>query len=85
MIARARKQLREYFKGRRVAFDVPVEPAGTPFQRDVWQELTRIPYGVTHVAATGLVDKALLVWDAAAGKWKMNQQTTLTITDGGHW
>ena len=37
------------------------------------------------VNSTGLVDKALLVWDAATSRWKVNQHTTLTITDGGHW
>jgi hypothetical protein len=37
------------------------------------------------VSTTGLTDKALLVWDAATSKWKVNQHTTLSITDGGHW
>jgi hypothetical protein len=37
------------------------------------------------VNTTGLTDKALLVWDAATSRWKVNQHTTLTITDGGHW
>lgn len=47
MIAVARKQLTEYFAGKRTAFDVPLDPAGTPFQRDVWQALLRIPFGTT--------------------------------------
>jgi len=47
MIARARKQLREYFKGKRQVFDLPLDPQGTAFQRDVWQELLRIPFGAT--------------------------------------
>jgi methylated-DNA-[protein]-cysteine S-methyltransferase len=38
-------QLEEYFAGTRSAFTVPVAPAGTPFQRAVWRELTTIPYG----------------------------------------
>jgi methylated-DNA-[protein]-cysteine S-methyltransferase len=41
------RQLREYFAGRRRCFDIPLEPTGTPFQRAVWQELTRIPYGAS--------------------------------------
>ncbi|HEY1831147.1 MAG TPA: methylated-DNA--[protein]-cysteine S-methyltransferase [Acidimicrobiales bacterium] len=40
-------QLEEYFAGERTEFDVPMELDGTPFQQDVWQELTRIPYGET--------------------------------------
>jgi methylated-DNA-[protein]-cysteine S-methyltransferase len=41
------EQLRAYFAGESAAFDVPVRPAGTEFQRRVWAELLRIPYGRT--------------------------------------
>jgi methylated-DNA-[protein]-cysteine S-methyltransferase len=41
------RQLREYFAGQRTRFDLPLHPAGTAFQRDVWSELQRIPYGET--------------------------------------
>lgn len=47
MLVRARKQLDEYFAGKRKAFDLPVDPAGTPFQRVVWRALQKIPYGTT--------------------------------------
>ena len=40
-------QLDEYFEGERTDFDVPMELDGTDFQREVWTELTRIPYGET--------------------------------------
>ena len=40
-------QLQEYFAGRRQFFELPLAPEGTPFQRTVWQALTRIPYGET--------------------------------------
>jgi methylated-DNA-[protein]-cysteine S-methyltransferase len=40
-------QLEEYLAGERTEFDVPMELDGTDFQRSVWQELTRIPYGET--------------------------------------
>lgn len=40
-------QLREYFGGARRAFDVAIAPRGTEFQRAVWNELTRIPFGET--------------------------------------
>lgn len=42
-----REQLGEYFAGSRQIFDVPHKLAGTPFQRRVWQELLRIPFGTT--------------------------------------
>jgi methylated-DNA-[protein]-cysteine S-methyltransferase len=41
------RQLEEYFAGERIEFEVPMELGGTPFQRAVWTELTRIPYGAT--------------------------------------
>jgi methylated-DNA-[protein]-cysteine S-methyltransferase len=40
-------QLREYFAGRRTAFDLPLAPEGTDFQRRVWRHLQDIPYGQT--------------------------------------
>jgi methylated-DNA-[protein]-cysteine S-methyltransferase len=40
-------QLGEYFAGTRREFDVPLAPAGTPFQLAVWAELMTIPYGET--------------------------------------
>jgi methylated-DNA-[protein]-cysteine S-methyltransferase len=43
----ARSQLDAYFRGRLWSFDLPLAPAGTPFQQGVWQELTRIPLGET--------------------------------------
>jgi methylated-DNA-[protein]-cysteine S-methyltransferase len=42
-----REQLAEYFAGERDQFDAPTKLAGTPFQLQVWQELTRIPFGET--------------------------------------
>ena len=41
-------QLSEYFSGTRTEFDIPLAPRGTPFQKLVWQELCRIPYGQTR-------------------------------------
>ena len=44
---RVAAQLRAYFAGERRDFDVPLSPAGSPFQLAVWSALTRIPYGTT--------------------------------------
>ena len=41
------RQLDEYFAGMRATFDLPLAPAGTPFQRRVWAELASIPQGKT--------------------------------------
>ena len=43
----ASDQLSEYFAGRRTSFDLPLEPAGTPFQLSVWQALRGVSYGET--------------------------------------
>ena len=39
------RQLKAYFARKLTRFDLPLAPAGTPFQLDVWRELRRIPYG----------------------------------------
>jgi len=41
------RQLAAYFAKRLQAFDLPLAADGTPFQRRVWQELRRVPYGQT--------------------------------------
>ena len=41
----AARQLVEYFAGERRVFTVPLSPAGTPFQKGVWEALQSIPYG----------------------------------------
>lgn len=41
------KQLKEYFSGQRHSFDFPMDLSGTPWQKRVWKELLRIPYGQT--------------------------------------
>lgn len=47
----AMTQLGEYFSGTRTLFDMPLLPAGTPFQQKIWQSLHGIPYGRTHTYA----------------------------------
>jgi methylated-DNA-[protein]-cysteine S-methyltransferase len=44
----ARQQLTEYFAGERAAFELPLAPAGTAFQRRVWAALGLIPFGETR-------------------------------------
>lgn len=47
-------QLCEYFDKQRKAFDLPLNPKGTAFQKSVWSALCQIPYGQTcsyeHIA-----------------------------------
>ena len=41
------KQLDEYFAGKRTKFELNISPKGTAFQKKVWAELLKIPYGKT--------------------------------------
>lgn len=44
----AKRQLEEYFSGDRIYFDVPLLMVGTSFQKTVWNELMKIPFGKTE-------------------------------------
>ena len=46
-LAEARRQLSEYFAGQRKRFELKLNPSGTEFQRQVLDELVKIPYGTT--------------------------------------
>ncbi len=47
VLAETRKQLSEYFAGKRTAFTIPLDLRGTEFQVESWKALVRIPYGKT--------------------------------------
>ena len=46
-LEKAVTQLNEYFEGQRQNFDFTINPKGTDFQQNVWQELRNIPFGKT--------------------------------------
>ncbi len=48
LLYEAYTQIQEYFAGKRRIFSLPVDPAGTAFQKRVWRQLVRIPYGETR-------------------------------------
>jgi len=47
-VAPARREVEEYFAGRRESFTLKLAPSGTPFQQSVWAALQRIPFGETR-------------------------------------
>lgn len=62
----------EYFAGKRSIFTIPLVPKGTDFQKTVWQELVKIPYGTVisykELAAKISNPKAMRAVGSANGK-----------------
>jgi methylated-DNA-[protein]-cysteine S-methyltransferase len=48
LLAEATRQLAAYFDGKLKDFDLPLRPAGSPFQQAVWLAMCRIPAGSTR-------------------------------------
>jgi methylated-DNA-[protein]-cysteine S-methyltransferase len=48
LLAEAARQLDAYFAGELAALDLPLRPAGSPFEQRVWTAMRRIPYGKTQ-------------------------------------
>jgi methylated-DNA-[protein]-cysteine S-methyltransferase len=46
-LKKAKRELQEYFAGRRKQFEVALDPEGTPFQRSVWKAISRVAFGRT--------------------------------------
>ncbi|OEK03180.1 cysteine methyltransferase [Roseivirga sp. 4D4] len=51
VVRNCKKQLKEYFAGKRKEFNVPLDPDGTDFQKEVWKALLDIPFGKTSTYA----------------------------------
>jgi methylated-DNA-[protein]-cysteine S-methyltransferase len=47
VLVETKRQLAEYFGGKRRTFTIALDMRGTQFQRDVWQALLAIPFGTT--------------------------------------
>ncbi|CAI9396050.1 MULTISPECIES: methylated-DNA--[protein]-cysteine S-methyltransferase [Bacillaceae] len=93
------KQIDDYFKGKRRDFSFPMEIGGTPFQKQVWDALTTIPYAGTgsykDIANNIGNEKAVRAVGSANGKNKLcivipchriiGANGTLTGYAGGLW
>lgn len=51
VLVETRRQLDDYFAGKRTQFDLPLDFHGTDFQKSVWAALLRIPFGETRTYA----------------------------------
>jgi methylated-DNA-[protein]-cysteine S-methyltransferase len=70
-------QLAEYLEGRRTQFDLPLDVDGTDFQKAVWKELQRIPYGETR--SYGEIAKAIGRPGAARAVGMANHDNPLAV------
>jgi methylated-DNA-[protein]-cysteine S-methyltransferase len=64
LLTEAARQLDDYFAGKLTAFDLPLRPDGSAFERSVWAAMQDIPYGKTRTygdlaAATGSAARAV--------------------------
>jgi methylated-DNA-[protein]-cysteine S-methyltransferase len=48
LLEEAARQLAAYFDGKLSHFDLPLAPAGSPFEKRVWKAMQQIPYGETR-------------------------------------
>jgi len=48
LLEEAARQLQAYFDGKLSHFDLPLAPAGSPFEKRVWAAMQKIPYGETR-------------------------------------
>ncbi|MFA7421429.1 MAG: methylated-DNA--[protein]-cysteine S-methyltransferase [Melioribacteraceae bacterium] len=71
------KQLEEYFNGGRKEFELNLEPKGTEFQKKVWNELLKVPYGYTksYLFISKMIGDTLAIRAAA----KANGQNPIAI------
>lgn len=46
--AKTKQQLEAYFNNQLTVFDIPLDIAGTDFQLNVWNELLKVPFGITR-------------------------------------
>ena len=71
-LIQAQNEIEEYLKKERKVFDLPIKLKGTDFQKKVWNELLKIPYGETRsyfdIAKNINKEKALRAVGTAIGK-----------------
>lgn len=65
-------QLQEYFDGKRSVFDIPLQQAGTDFQKNVWNELLKIEPGkpISYAALSKRMNNPLAIRAIASANGK---------------
>lgn len=70
LLTEAQRQLAAYFAGKLASFDLPVAPAGTPHQREVWRAMQEIPSGEyrTYGALAAVIGSSARAVGTACGR-----------------
>jgi methylated-DNA-[protein]-cysteine S-methyltransferase len=76
------EQLAAYFDGALCEFSLPLEPQGTHFQKHVWRELLRIPYGET--ISYGELARRIGQPNASRAVGRANGQNPISIINPCH-
>jgi len=76
-LVECRRQLDEYFRGRRTEFDLPLELTGTAFQKEVWRRLRLVPFGQT--TSYGAIAHAMKRPKAARAVGGANHRNPISI------
>jgi methylated-DNA-[protein]-cysteine S-methyltransferase len=71
------RQLEQYFAGERRRFELPLEPAGTDWERRVWAALVEIPYGTT--VSYGEIADRLCTVAAARAVGRANHRNPIAL------
>lgn len=74
LLQTAINQLNEYFAGTRREFSIPIKQPGSDFQQEVWNELTKIPYGttITYTQQSNQMNNPLAIRAIAAANGRNN-------------
>lgn len=77
VLVETKRQLNEYFSGKRKTFSLRLDFSGTEFQNRVWQELLKIPFGQTRTY--GQIAKQLGIPNAARAVGAANGKNPISI------
>ncbi len=77
LLCTAAKQVQEYFSKQRQEFNLPLRPFGTPYQKQVWDLVSKIPYG--NVQSYGQIARQLQQPKGARAVGKANHDNPILL------
>ena len=70
ILNQAKNQIEEYIFGKRKIFNIKINPEGTIFQKNVWKQLSKIPYDktLTYLKLSNILNTSPRAIGNACGK-----------------